>query len=263
MNTSNKLFLCTATNWNAEATKAAYQWLSEGIDSFTDISTLQGAALFKYKMDADNGIRDNLSFAEELLKQADINISQIDFSYKELDQNDGAVNMLPKIVINNQIIPSQNNIQFIIDAQHIEKDESGISKRYSLPLSEESMGTQLMFLMGPLLKETFDKGKVLVIDEIDKSLHPLIVEYLIKLFSKYSKNGAQLIVTTHDTSQMSLKKMRRDQIYFTEKDNNNGVSDLYSLDDFELPVRKTENVEKGYLLGRYGAIPLIYTEGIE
>ena len=61
---------------------------------------------------------------------------------------------------------------------------------------------------------------------------------------------------------MSLRRLRRDQIYLTEKNQENGVSDLYSLDDFERPVRKNENIEKGYLLGRYGAIPIITAEDI-
>ena len=72
--------------------------------------------------------------------------------------------------------------------------------------------------------------------------------------------GAQLIVTTHETTLLSLETFRRDQIYFTEKDADSGVTDLYSLDEFS--VRKTDNIEKGYLLGRYGAIPYPLTEEI-
>ena len=72
----------------------------------------------------------------------------------------------------------------------------------------------------------------------------------------------QLIVTTHDTSQLSLERFRRDQIYFTEKDPKTGASDLYSLDDFEKPVRKDENIRKKYLQGRYGAIPYVHAEDL-
>ena len=78
--------------------------------------------------------------------------------------------------------------------------------------------------------------------------------------SEINKNGAQLIATTHETSLLSLDTFRRDQIYFTEKDANTGVTDLYSLDEFS--VRKTENIEKGYLMGRYGAIPFLQTEEV-
>ena len=86
--------------------------------------------------------------------------------------------------------------------------------------------------------------------------------YLVNLFRnpKINKNGAQLIFMTHETTLLSLDTFRRDQIYFTEKDAKSGVTDLYSLDEFS--VRKTDNIEKGYLLGRYGAIPFLHTEEI-
>ena len=71
----------------------------------------------------------------------------------------------------------------------------------------------------------------------------------------YNKNGAQLIFNTHDTNLLKLNILRRDQIWFTEKDDKSGISDLYPLSDFS--VRKTENVLKGYMLGRYGAVPFI------
>ena len=102
----------------------------------------------------------------------------------------------------------------------------------------------------------------MVVDEIDRSLHPFIVKFLVNLFRNPSinTNGAQLIFTTHETALLSLDTFRRDQIYFTEKDTESGVTDLYSLDEFS--VRKTDNIEKGYLLGRYGAIPFLRTEEI-
>jgi AAA15 family ATPase/GTPase len=72
--------------------------------------------------------------------------------------------------------------------------------------------------------------------------------------------GAQLIVTTHETTLLSLETFRRDQIYFTEKDTETGITDLYSLDEFS--VRKDENIQRGYLLGRYGAVPFLQTEEV-
>ena len=104
-----------------------------------------------------------------------------------------------------------------------------------------------------------DTGKVLIIDELDKSLHPYIVKYIVEIFndSDVNKNNAQLIFNTNDTNLLDLELLRRDQIWFTEKNPNTGESSLYALDDFS--VRKSENVEKGYLLGRYGAVPFITT----
>ena len=97
----------------------------------------------------------------------------------------------------------------------------------------------------------------MIIDELDKSLHPLLVNYIVSLFNNpvINKNGAQLIFNTHDTNLLSLTIFRRDQIWFTEKNYKNGSTDLYPLDEF--PVRKNENIQKGYLNGRYGAIPFI------
>ena len=119
-----------------------------------------------------------------------------------------------------------------------------------------------MFFLAPLLRQTLEDGKVLVVDEIDRSLHPFIVKFLVNLFRNpmVNKKGSQLIFTTHETTLLSLDTFRRDQIYFTEKDISTGVTDVYSLDEFS--VRKTDNIEKGYLLGRYGAIPFLHTEEI-
>ena len=94
-------------------------------------------------------------------------------------------------------------------------------------------------------------------DELEKIIHPKLVEYIVKLFNNKNINKAnsQLIFTTHATKLLNLELLRRDQIWFTEKDQNNGVSTLYPLDSFS--VRKDENIEKGYMNGRYGAIPFI------
>ena len=142
-------------------------------------------------------------------------------------------------------------------ASHLVIDDDGNEKEYNLPMIEESQGTQLLFSIGPVLKNAFEKGLTLVIDEIDRSLHTFIVRYLINAFRNPSINiaGAQLIITTHDTSLLSLDTFRRDQIYFVEKDNKTAISDLYSLDEYS--VRKNENIERGYLAGRYGAIPFL------
>ena len=126
-----------------------------------------------------------------------------------------------------------------------------------LSFEEESMGTQMIFCFIPFIMNALNNKKVVIIDELDKSLHPYLVEMIVQMFNDpdINKNGTQLIFNTHDTNLLKLNILRRDQIWFTEKDNYSGVSDLYPLSDFS--VRKTENVEKGYMLGRYGAVPFI------
>ena len=103
--------------------------------------------------------------------------------------------------------------------------------------------------------EALKKGKTITIDEIDNGLHPILVRQLIEMFNnpETNTNGAQLIFNTHDIDLLDLNFLRRDQIYFVEKDNRTGESDLYALSDFS--PRKTEKIRKGYMLGRYGAIP--------
>ena len=99
-----------------------------------------------------------------------------------------------------------------------------------------------------------DRGSVVIIDEIDSSLHTLAGEQIIKLFQspKTNPKGAQLIATTHDTSLLKSETLRRDQVWFTEKDGE-GVTHLYPLTDIH--TRKGDNIEKGYLQGRFGAVP--------
>ena len=253
MNTANKLFLATATTWNVECTKSPFEWLAESIDTFTDVMELGGVAFEKYRTDEN---RKYIEFTKNLLKQADINISSIEVDAKEVM---GGPALPFQIVVQGKIIPPNEGKHYDVEITtgYTVVDENGEKTEFSLTLQEESIGTQLLFFYGPLLKDAFEKGKTIVLDEIDKSMHPSLVKFIMNLFRDpdVNKNGAQLIVTTHETGILSLDMFRRDQIYFTEKDSKSGVTDLYSLDEFS--VRKTENIEKGYLMGRYGAIPFL------
>lgn len=129
----------------------------------------------------------------------------------------------------------------------------------------ESSGTNKLFdLSGPIF-ETLYSGAVLVVDELDAKMHPLISQYIIELFNNPETNpkNAQLIFTTHDTHLLSQKILRRDQIWFTEKDAKE-QTDLYSLMDIVLPdgtkPRNDANYERNYIAGRYGAIPYIIND---
>jgi AAA15 family ATPase/GTPase len=121
-------------------------------------------------------------------------------------------------------------------------------------LHDESEGTQRLFgLIAPVL-DCLRDGRVLVVDELDSSLHPLLVRRLIAMFQtpELNPHGAQLIFSTHDTSLLDHSLFRRDQIWFTEKDVDQATR-LYPLTDFS--PRKQEAWERGYLAGRYGAVP--------
>ncbi len=123
-------------------------------------------------------------------------------------------------------------------------------------MSEESRGIRKLFEVICPIIDIISNGKILVCDEIETSLHESIVYQIIKLFS-LTKNDqfAQLIFSTHDTSLLDSSLFRRDQIWFTQLDQHRST-DLYSLVEIK-NVRKTENLEKGYISGKYGAIPVV------
>ena len=124
---------------------------------------------------------------------------------------------------------------------------------------QESAGTQRLFRLAFPVLDALSKGRVLVIDEMDARLHPLVTHAIIRLFNnkRNNPNNAQLIFTTHDTNLLSNKIFRRDQIWFVEKDRF-GASHLYSLAEFK--VRNDASFERDYIQGRYGAIPFINSD---
>ncbi len=138
----------------------------------------------------------------------------------------------------------------------------GTSEMVEIPLELESNGTLKMFALYPGLYEILANGGLFFVDELNARLHPLLVRNFILIFlnPEINRSHAQLIFTTHDTWQLSNQLLRRDEIWFTEKDSD-GVSSLYSLADFVdeggNKIRKDESYEKNYLLGKYGAIPVL------
>ena len=120
----------------------------------------------------------------------------------------------------------------------------------------ESEGTIKYFSLAYPIIDALDNGKRVIIDELDSKLHPLLVKRIVALFNdaKTNPNGAQLLFTAHDTFLLSAGLFRRDQVWFTQKDSF-GATELYSLAEYK--VRSTSPFEKEYLLGRYGATPLI------
>ena len=140
----------------------------------------------------------------------------------------------------------------------VHKSDKGTSTA-RISMNEESSGTKKMFSLYQTLLDVLEKGTVFFADELDIKLHPLLMRNILLTFTDKEKNpnNAQLIFTTHNTIYMDMNLLRRDEIWFVEKDN--GVSNLYSLDDITNEkgekVRKDSNYEKHYLLGNYGAIP--------
>ena len=167
----------------------------------------------------------------------------------------------PSIIgFNVEVLKSDNDDEdehLKIDAIHkmIDSDQTT-----SIPLQNESAGTLKMFALYPMLDDVLSTGGVLFVDELNARLHPLLVRAFIITFlnPEINTKNAQLIFTSHDSWQLNGNILRRDEIWFAEKDLN-GISNLYSLADFVdedgVKIRKDENYEKNYMLGKYGAIP--------
>ena len=259
-NLENKLFLVTSATWNYEKTKPVVEYLLNTILVAIDVESLWKTNLDR--ISANNEIEEYKEFCLKILNNADISISDFRVNskkFKDVGNLFETYKELLRVAANGDedAVSSvvNSNVYNFVTFHDVKIGET--LKRYSLNLGDESLGTVYMFKYSPLLYYVFKEGKVLFLDEIDKSLHPLMVEYLVKLFLDRNINtgNAQLIANTHDTNLLNLDLFRRDDIWFTERDYGNGKTEMYSLADFS--PRKSENIEKAYLLGRFGAIPFI------
>lgn len=205
------------------------------------------------------GCNDSLNLFQNLkLGFKDIEISESEFNPLEVPDN-LSKNLKSKLIkeMSGKTLISLKTIHNKYDKKGNVVDQVLLDRNDS-----ESEGTnKIMDLSGPIF-DTLKSGKVLIIDELDAKLHPLITTHIVNLFNspETNPNNAQLLFATHDTNLLNSEIFRRDQIWFTEKDNIE-QTDLYSLYDFNLPdgskVRNDSNLEKNYIRGRYGAIPFI------
>jgi AAA15 family ATPase/GTPase len=187
---------------------------------------------------------DNKDYILKALKIADSDI--MNFSLEETEQ-------LSTEIINIDFTKKQATLQDNIRKELTFTTYHKVNENVPFDMNEESGGTQAFFRNLPCIIDVVRNNKILLIDEIEKSLHIKIVEYIIGLF--HASTSAQVIYTTHNTSLLNLDKLRKDQIYFVNK-RENGASDLYSLFDYK-DFRDTMDVEKAYLQGRFDAIPYI------
>lgn len=242
----NALFLSTAVQLNSEQLKPVFNWFKEKLRP-SDVSGW-GPSFTASLCDNDNTKKRVLDF----LQSADFNIHDVQIEKEKFDPN-SVPESLPE-TLREQIIKEMKG-KDVIDIKTVHKTSSG--KSIPLDFDEESDGTQKFFsFAGPWI-DVLENGYVLVIDELHDSLHPKMVKYLVSLFhsKKTNPNNAQLIFTTHETSILNQDVFRRDQIWFCEKNKLQATS-LYPLTDFS-PRKDRENLELGYLSGRYGALPFI------
>jgi hypothetical protein len=245
----NALFLSTAVQLNSKLLKPVYDWFLTKLrpNLLGEIATGYTAGLCLEK--------DQRKKIVDFLKAADFDIFDIDVSAEKFDPS-----LLPENLpqpFRDELIDRMKD-QDIIDVKTVHKTKSG--NLVKLDLDEESDGTRRFFtFIGPWL-DTLESGYILIIDEIHDNLHPRLVRHLVDLFNskKTNPNNAQLIFSTHETSILSQEVLRRDQIWFCEKDSDQATN-LYSLTEFK-PLKGRENIEDGYLSGRYGAYPFITTD---
>ncbi|MBI3194196.1 MAG: ATP-binding protein [Ignavibacteriae bacterium] len=147
--------------------------------------------------------------------------------------------------------------KFKVNTIHKAYSQNNENQEVVFELYEESAGTIKLLMVGGMIVAALEYGLLVIIDELDKSLHPMLTRVLVNLFHnpKTNPKNAQLIFATHDVSLLDNELFRRDQIWFTEKEQD-GATKLYSLSDFK-GVRKETPYDKWYLSGRFGAIPSI------
>lgn len=251
----NALFLSVCANFNGEISNLISQWFS----SLTIIS----------------GIRDEVSLerTRTLLgteKEAQISrlLNEFDLGMERIALSD-----LSETALRRANAPKGN--ASLLEAMEKFEEKVGLSSRRAINtyhkvfdeqgelhgeipflLSNESEGSQKMIALSGPLVEALENARVIVIDELDARLHPIISKQIIEIFNSGTVNqkNAQLIAATHDTNLLDKDLLRRDQIWFTEK-NRYGASHLFSLTEYR--VRNDASFEKDYILGKYGAIPLL------
>jgi AAA15 family ATPase/GTPase len=249
----NQLFLWKCDQESGEISASILQW-------FSRLNMIDGMENEQYISEAMRQMEDEKYKKElvALIKTADIGIEDV-----LLDEKD-----IPKSVIEEMPLPPELKKQLL--ASDTLKDMSLLThhKKYDENNNEvgmttfeldkeESKGTQKFFKMSAPILNTLRDGKILIIDELDASLHPMLTKHLIKLFHNetINKHNAQLIFATHDTNLLHESMFRRDQIWLTQKDKY-GVTELYSLAQFK-NIRKNEDFEKKYIQGKYGGVPYL------
>lgn len=246
----NALFLSMAVQLNSELLRPVFEWITNGLVIINEQSPLGAHTSINMLKNTDNRLQ-----ICNFLSAADISIADIEVITRKVpgqtvhfDFKAGKTEVRQEDVEDSQLLFS-----------HV--TENGSAK---FDLMDESSGTRsLLYMAGPVL-DILKKGITLVFDELDTSLHTLLVRELVRLFHTPDINtgNAQLIFSTHDASLLDAPDLfRRDQIWLVEKDKDQ-ASELIPLSDFS--PRKNEALERGYLMGRYGAVPFLdYALGLK
>lgn len=249
----NMLYLSKAVAEARDEVHPAFQWLVRGL-RFLDLSTrsrLEGGFTLSRIDSGDAGLKEKILQA---LKHADLGIVDAR-SVESLQATDG-VDLL-RALSGSAMAAFAKDLGLkprFVEPQLFHRGPE--ASAVPLPWERESSGTHRFFsLIGPWL-DILKKGSTVCIDEIETSMHPLMVRELLRLFFSEEENraGAQVIFTTHNPLLLDGTLIRRDQVWFTDKDEA-GKAHLYPLSDYQ--PRQGESLIRGYMAGRYGAVPFV------
>jgi len=258
----NALFLSVVAQFNGPISSKVSTWFEQlyvnlGVNDSSDL----GTAVARFHAIAE---RESIL---KLVKGWDLGIEdlqpdQVPAPWASGEEENTILREAINMIFNAQQLKVPEDVPTIKTVHRKYNEDEGSSEPVLLDfLTQESAGTQRLFSLARPILDALSHGHVLVVDEIDARLHPIITCAIIRLFNSKETNpqNAQLIFTTHDTNLLRNDLFRRDQIWFVEKDKR-GATDLYSLAEFK--VRNDASFEENYLEGRYGAIPFIRSQPI-
>ena len=258
MTTDNKLFLSLVANFNGKISYSVMNWFQH----FNIISGINDEDFKLFSINYLTKDSPEAAKANNFLGNMDLGFSslkKIELNFEETLPPD-----FPEDLRKDLLKKYPNSKTPFLKSGHIVHLNDGTSIEQFFSVEEmESEGTKKILNMSGPIMDTLTNGYTLVIDELDAKLHPLLTRKIIETFNspETNPNKAQLIFATHDTNLLSNKILRRDQIWFTEKDRNDESTDIYPLSDIREQngdkIRRDRIYEKDYINGKYGAIPYL------
>ncbi len=252
----NSLFLSVLAQFNSPIAIALLDWFRNKFHGISGLNDQAYGGYTLHRFETEENFRQRV---REMMRMADVGIT--DLSIKKIPFDNAEMpeevrDIFKKIAQREGKTESQISVTKLETIHPIYEGEQQVDTANFELSDQESEGTQkLFFLLGPLF-DTLENGNVLFIDELEARLHPLLTREIVRLFNSLQTNphNAQLIFATHDAGLLGECLLRRDQIWFTEK-NRYGATELYSL--AEMKERNDASFDKNYLAGRYGATPYL------
>jgi AAA15 family ATPase/GTPase len=250
----NQLFLSKAAENNVESLLPAFSFFGKGMMVFPFLEDYRETSLSKLyaKRLAENKNSNFSKRFNKLICALDTGITGI-----QAEEVDWSSYKFPSNMPDDVKEKFQDQYKYDIKTQHPLFDGEKEIGFENFEIEEESTGTKSLFVIGGIILDALETGRVLVVDEFEKNMHPSITQFLINLFHNEITNpkNSQLIFATHDITQLSNDSFRRDQVWFTEKDEY-GATTLYRCSDIK-GIRLGTPLDKWYSSGRFGATPII------